>query len=181
MNTHWVYSMPGSLVITAILAWPVSRQESEGLLKRIRFCVLSMLGVALLVWGIRQPPKGFHGAMSYMTVAGPVITMVAGSFLILLWAERINGMLTDLLLGCVDSSDERRENPKDDLRQLEMPDRLFFRSGYGRRPLHRCDRFIASNYTYWAGNSDTSRIVNSPRMVKKFRGRFSNLNGFLIF
>lgn len=112
MNTHWIYTVPGSLVIAALLSWPMSRQDSQSLFERIRFCLLSMLGYALLIWGFRQQPNGFHGNMGFLTVDGPVIALMAAAFLILLWFDKVIGTMTDMLLGCMDFPDDSSWNPE---------------------------------------------------------------------
>ena len=185
MNTHWIYSVPGSLVIAAFLAWPMSEQDSLGLFERIRFCLFSMLGFALLVWGFRQQPNGFHGEMGFLTVDGPVIAIMATTFLILLWFERVIGMMADTLLGCMDFPDDSQWDPKYETRQIEEAVKLF-RRGKRHRALHLCNRIIASNsqYTstantlvYWIENPGTLRFNKPPHTTLVFKGRFSILNG----
>ena len=182
MNAHWVYTIPGSLVITAILAWPMSRQDSQNLFERIRFCVLSMLGVALFVWGAGRFPQSIHDNMSCLAVAGPVIAVMAAAFLILLWLERVNGMLTDLLLGsiCADVLDDSKWDPTLETRQIEEAVQLL-RRGHRRRALRLCNRIIASDsryastattLAYWIENPGTLRIHTPPRSTIRVKGRF---------
>lgn len=184
MNTQWIYTVPGSFVIAAFLAWPMSRQDSDNLFERIRFCLLSMLGFAVLVWGSQQQPNSFHGDMGFLTVDGLVIAMMATAFLILLWFEKVIGMMTDLLFGCIDFSDDSQWDSKYETRQIEEAVQLY-RRGKRHRALRLCNRIIESNsqYTstattlaYWIGNPGTLRFVRAPRTKLIFKGRFSSLN-----
>ena len=184
MNTHWFYTVPGSLLVAAFLAWPISQQDSESLFDRIRFCLFSMLGFALLVWGFRQQPNGFHEGMGLLTADGPVIAMMAATFLILLWFDKVIGTMADMLLGCMDFPDDSQWDPKSETRQIEEAVQLF-RRGKRRRALRLCNRIIASNsqYTstantlaYWIENPGTLRFNNPPRTTLVFKGRFSSLN-----
>ena len=184
MITHWIYSVPGSLFIAAFLAWPMSRQDSETLFERLRFCGLSMLGVALLVWGFSQPLVGFHGEMGFFTVDGSVVALTAATFLILLWFDKVTGMMTDLLLGAMDFPDDSEWDSKYESRQIEEAVQLF-RRGKRRRALRLCNRIIESNsqYTatattlaYWIENPGRLRFNNPPRTTLKYKGRFSGLN-----
>lgn len=180
MNTHWIYTVPGSLVIAALLAWPMSQQDSRSLFERIRFCLLSMLGFALLVWGFRQEPKGFNGVMGFLTLDGPVIALMATAFLILLWFEKAIGMMTDLLLGCFDFPDDSQWDLKYETRQIEEAVQLF-RRGKRHRALRLCNRIIESNsqyastattLAYWIENPGTLRFIRPPRTAPIFEGRF---------
>ncbi len=186
MNTNWIYTVPGSLVIAALLAWPMSRQDSENLFERVRFCLLSMLGCALFAWGFQQQPNGFHANMSFLTVDGHVIAMMAAMFLILLWAEKVVGMLTDSVLGCIDFPDDCQWDPAYETTQIEEAVQLY-RSGKLQRASRLCNRIIESNsqyastattLAYWIENPGTLRFISPPRTTIKFKGRFSNFNGF---
>ena len=186
MNTHWIYTVPGSLVIAALLAWPMSRQDSENLFERIRFCLLSMLGGALLAWGFQQQPNGFRENMSFLMVDGHVITMMAAIFLMLLWVEKVVGMLADSVLGCIDFPDDCQWDPTYETRQIEEAVQLF-RSGKLHRASRLCNQIIESNsqyastattLAYWIENPGTLRFISPPRTTIKFKGRFSNFNGF---
>ena len=189
MNTHWIYTLPGSLVIAALLAWPMSQQDSQTLYERIRFCLLTMLGFALLIWGSCQQPNGFHGSMGYLTVDGSTIAMMAAAFLILLWFDKAIGMMADTLLGSMDFPDDSPCDPKYEARQMEEAVQLF-RSGKPRRALRLCNRIIESNskymstattLTYWIENPGTLRFNKPPRTMLKFKGKFSSLNRLLTF
>jgi hypothetical protein len=189
MNTHWIYSVPESFLIAALLAWPMSQQESQSLFERIRFCLLSMVGFALLVWGLQQQPNSFHGAMGFLTVDGSVIAMMATTFLILLWFDKVIGMMTDMLLGCMDFPDDSPWDPKYEARQIEEAAQLF-RKGKHHRALRLCNRIIESNsqYTstattlaYWIENPGTLRFIKPPRTALVFKGKFSCLNRLWTF
>ncbi len=184
MNTHWLYSVPGSLLIAAFLAWPISQQDSQSLFERIRFCLLSMLGFALLAWGFQQQPNGIHGSMGLLTVDGSVIIMMATAFLILLWFDKVTGMMTEMLLGCMDFRDDSSWDPKYEAKQIEKAVRLF-RGGRRHRALRLCHRIIKSNsqYTssattlaYWIENPGTLRFNRPLRTTLLFKGRFASLN-----
>jgi hypothetical protein len=187
MNTHWIYTVPGSLVIAALLAWPMSEKDSETLFERVRFCLLSMLWGTLLVWGFRQPPAGFHENMGILTVDGSVVAFTAAVFLIILWFDKMTGMLTDLVLGCVDFPDDSSWDPTYETKQIEKAVQLFQR-GRRHRALRLCHRIIESNsqYTstastlaYWIENPCTLRFNRPPRITLVFKGRFSSLNRLL--
>jgi hypothetical protein len=184
MNTYWIYTVPGSFLIAAILAWPMSQKESQSLFDRIRFCLLSMMGFALLIWGLQQPPNGFHGGMGFLMVDGSVIAMMAVAFLMLLWFDKVTGMMADMLLGCMDVSDDSPWDSKYETRQIEQAVQLY-RRGKRNRALRLCNRIIESNsqYTstattlaYWIENPDTLRFIKPPRTSLRFKGRFSSLN-----
>jgi hypothetical protein len=181
MNAHWIHIMPGGLVTTAILAWLVSRQGSESLFERIRFCLASMLVVAALVWEFQLHPTGFHEDTGCLTVDGIVMAIMATAFLALLWIGKVRGMLTGLLFGCVDSSDDRQWDSTGDARQIETAARLF-RNGNHRRALRLCNWIIASNsqyastaatLVYWIENPGTLRFFNPPRTTIKLKERCS--------
>jgi hypothetical protein len=189
MNAHWVYTVPGSLIIAALLAWPMSQQDSQTLYERIRFCLLTMLGFALVIWGSGQQPNGFHGNMGYLTVDGSTIAMMAAAFLILLWFDKATGMMADTLLGCMDFPDDSPCDPKYEARQMESAVQLF-RSGKPRRALRLCNRIIeshsqymstATTLAYWIENPGTLRFNNPPRTTLIFKGRFSGLNHLWTF
>jgi len=163
--------MPGSLAITAILAWLVSRQGSGSLFERIRFCLASVLVVAVLVWGFQLHLKGFHEDMGYMTVDGTATAIMATAFLALLWIGRVRGLMTDFLFDSIDSSDDCQWDLTGGARQIAKAARLY-RSGKCRRALRLCNGIIASNsqYTstartlvYWIENPGTLRFFKVPR------------------
>ncbi len=181
--------MPGSLVIAALLTWPMSRQDTQNLFQRIRFCLLSMLGFALVIWGSRQQPNGFNENMGFMTIDGSVIAMMAATFLILLWFEKAIGLMTDMVLGCMDFPDDSSWDSEYEARQIEEAVQLF-RSGKLNRALRLCNRIIESNsqYTstattlvYWIENPGTLRFVRTPRATLLFKRRFSGLNNLWTF
>ena len=185
MNTQWIYSVPGSFATAAFLAWPISEQDSLSLYERVRFCLFSMLGYALLVWGLKQQPNGFHVDMDFLTVDGLVIAMTAATFLILLWVEKVNAMMADLALGCIDCSDNSQCDSKFETRQIEEAVQLY-RRGEHHRAMCLCKRIIESNsqYTsaattlaYWIENPGTLRFNKPPRTKLVFKGKFSSLNG----
>ena len=189
MNTHWIYTVPGSLIIAALLAWPMSEQNSESLYERIRFCLLSMLGGALLVWGFRQPSSGLNGNLGFLTVDGPVVVLMAVIFLMMLWFNKVIGMMSDLLLGCFDVPDHSPWDANYETGQIEKAVQLFQR-GRRHRALRLCHRIIESNsqYTstattlaYWIENPEGIRFIKPSRTRLVFRGRFSSLNRFLAF
>jgi hypothetical protein len=189
MNAHWIYTVPGSLVIAAILAWPMSQQDSQNMFQRIRFCLLSMLGYALLVWGFRQQPNGFHGDTGFLTIDGALIAMMATAFLMLLWFDKVTGMMTDMLLGCMEFPDDSQWDPKYETRQIEKAGQLF-RRGRRHRALRLCNRIIESDsqYTstaatlaYWIENPGTLRFDRPPRTTLLFKGRFASLNRLFSF
>ncbi len=178
--------MPGTLAIAAFLAWPMSRQDSESLFERVRFCLLSMLGCALFAWGYRQQANGFQASMSFLTVDGNVIAMMAAMFLILLWTEKIVGLMTNSVLGCIDFSDDCRWDLAYETRQIEEAVQLY-RSGKLYRASRLCNQIIESNsqyaatastLAYWIEHPGTLRFISPPRTTIKFKGRFSNFNGF---
>lgn len=181
--------MPGSVILAALLAWPVSGQDSTSLYERIRFCLLSMLGGAFLVWGLRQPVIGWHGNLGSLIGFGLVVALLSAIFLIRLWFDKFVGMLSDLLLGCFDVSDHSRWDMNSETRQIEKAVRLY-RRGRRRRALRQCNRIIESNsqfastattLAYWIENPVGIRFVNTPRTKLAFRGRFSSLNRLLTF
>ena len=188
MNTHWIYTVQGSVVIVALLAWPISEKDSKNLLDRIRFCLLSMLGGALLVWGFRQPPSGLHANMDFITALdGSVVAFTAAVFLIMLWFDKMTGMLTDLVIGCVDFPDSSSWDPKYETKQIEKAVQLY-RRGRRHRALRLCHRIIESNnqYTstastlaYWIENPCTLRFHRPPLTALVFKGKFSSLNSLL--
>ena len=188
MNTHWIYTVPGSIIIVALLAWPISEKDSKNLLDRIRFCLLSMLGGALLVWGFRQPPAGLRANMDYITaVDGLVVALTAGMFLIMLWFDKMTGMMTDLVLGCVDFPDDSPWDSDYETKQIEKAIQLF-RRGRRHRAARLCHRIIKTNsqYTstattlaYWIENPGTLRFNRPPCTTLVFKGRFSCLNRLL--
>ena len=189
MNIHWIYTVPGSLIITALLAWPMSEQDSKTLSERIRFCLLSMLGGALLAWGFRQPQADFHGNMGFMTVDGPMVALMAAMFLILLWVNKVTGMMTDLLLGCFDVPDNSCWDMNYETRQIEQAVRLY-RRGRRQRALRLCNRIVESNsqfaatattLSYWIENPDRYKFIMPPRTKLVFKGRLSGLNRLLAF
>jgi hypothetical protein len=189
MNIHWIHTVPGSLVIAALLAWPMSKQESETLFERIRFCLLSMLGGALLVWGIQQPPADFHGNMGFLTIDGPVVALMAAGFLVMLWFDKATGMLTDLLLGCIEVPDHSDWDMNYESRQMEQAVQLY-RRGRRQRALRLCNRIIQSNSPYtatattlafWINNPDRFRLISPPRTTLVFKGKFAGLNRLLTF
>jgi len=180
MNTHWIYTVPGSLVIAALLAWPVSEKDSETLFERLRFCLLSMLGGALLVWGFRQPLAGFHENMGILMVDGSVVAFTAAVFLVMLWFDKMTGMFTDLVLGCVDFPDNSSWDPTYETKQIEKAVQLFQR-GRRHRALRLCRRIIESNsqysstastLAYWIGNPCTLRFNRLPRTTLVSREDF---------
>ena len=181
--------MPGSLIIAALLAWPMSQYDTENLFQRIRFCLLSMLGGAILVWGFRQPPADPHGNMSFLTVDGPVVAFMAAGFLIMLWFDKFTGMMTDLVLGCIDVQDNSYGDFNHETRQMEEAVQLY-RRGRRRRALRLCNRIIESNSQYaatantlvfWIENPDRFRFIKPPRTALKFKGRFASLNRLLVY
>jgi hypothetical protein len=162
----------------------MSEQDSLSLYDRIRFCLFSMLGFALLVWGLKQQPNGFHVDMDFLTVDGLVIAMMAAAFLILLWVEKVNAMMADLALGCIDCSDDSQWDSKSETSQIEEAVQLY-RRGEHHRAMCLCKRIIESNsqYTatattlaYWIENPGTLRFNNPPRTKLVFKGKFSSLN-----
>jgi len=162
----------------------MSEQDSLSLYDRIRFCLFSMLGFALLVWGLKQQPNGFHVDMDFLTVDGLVIAMMAAAFLILLWVEKVNAMMADLALGCLDCSDDSQWDSKSEPSQIEEAVQLY-RRGEHHRAMCLCKRIIESNsqYTatattlaYWIENPGTLRFNNPPRTKLVFKGKFSSLN-----
>jgi hypothetical protein len=180
MNMHWIYTVPGSLVIAALLAWPVSRQDSEDLSDRIRFCLLSMLGGALLVWGFQQPLAGFHGDPGFFAVNRFVIAMMATAMLTWLWLGKIAGMVSDTLFGCVDFSDDTELDVTYETRQIEEAVQLF-RRGKRRRALRLCNRIIESDSQYastattlafWIENPGRLRLFSPARTTLRERKRF---------
>jgi hypothetical protein len=186
LNTNWIYTVPGSLVIAALLAWPMSRQDSENMFERVRFCLLTMLGGALLAWGFQQPPNGFHANMGFLTFDGHVMTVMAAMFLILLWVEKIVGMVTNSVFGCIDFPDDSQWDLAYETRQIEEAVQLF-RSGKLHRASRLCNQIIESNsqyastattLAYWIENPGTLRFITPPRTTLKFKGRFSGFNGF---
>ncbi len=182
MNTHWIHTVPGSLIIAAFVAWPMSRQDSANVHERIRFCLLSMLGFALLVWGFQQPPTGFHGSLGVFTVNGFVVAMMATVFLALLWFPRVADMMTETLLGFTDFPNDDQADLKYETRQIEEAVQLF-RRGKRRRALRLCNRIIQSNSQYtstattlafWIENPGRLEFARHPRAKLKFKGRFSD-------
>ena len=119
MNTHWIYTLQGSLIITALLAWPMSGQDSVSLFERIRFCLLSMLGGGLLAWGFRQP-SAFHEYLGFLTVDGPMVAFMSVVFLIMLWFDKVTGMVTDVLCGCIELPDNSRWDMNYETRQIQQ-------------------------------------------------------------
>ena len=146
-----------------------------------------MLGFALVIWGSRQQPNGFHETMGYLTVDGSTIAMMASAFLILLWFDKAIGMMADTLLGCMDFPDDSPCDLKYEARQMEEAVQLF-RSGKRRQALCLCNRIIESNsqymstattLAYWIENPGTLRFNKPPRTTLIFKGRFSSLNHLL--
>jgi hypothetical protein len=167
----------------------MSRQDSQSLFERFRFCLLSMLGFALLVWGFRQPTGGFHQDFSFFSVDGPVVALMAMAFLILLWFDKGVGLMTDMLLGCVDFPDDSPMDPDYETRQMEKAAQ-FYRRGKRHRALRLCNRIIESNspYTstavtlaYWIENPGRLRFIQPTRTPLRFKGRFSSLNHLWTF
>lgn len=172
--------------MVAFLVWPMSQQDSNHWFERIGFCLLSILGVAFLLWGIQQPTAGFQTDFGRLTINGFVITIMAAIFLLLLWIERFNGMLTDLVIGCLDFSDHRPWDLERETKQIEAAFQLY-RSGKRRRALRLCNRIIASNSQYastaatlahWIENPVRLKIIEPPRTTIKFAGSLSKFNGF---
>lgn len=189
MNTHWIYTAPGSLIFAALMSWPMSGQDSKTLSDRVRFCLLSMLGGTLLVWGFRQPVAGFHGNVGFLTMDGSVVTLMSVVFLILLWFEKFTGMLTDLLLGWADVSDNSRWDMNYEARQMEKAVQLY-RRGSCQRALRLCNRIIESNsqyaatattLAYWIENPDRFKLIKPSRTPLIFKGRFAGFNRLLTF
>lgn len=185
MNADSIYTLPGSLAATAFLAWPLSRCGSGSLAERIKFCLFSLLGVAALAWDIQPHAKAFHGPVRDVAVAGTLIAAMAATFLLILWIEKINELLTDLLFGFIDSSDDRPLVLAEDPKQIEKAGRLF-REGKHRRALRLCHRIIESNsqyastaatFAYWIENPGTVKILKPPRIAIRLKGRLSRLNG----
>jgi hypothetical protein len=110
--------------------------------------------------------------------------MMAVAFLMLLWFDKVTGMMADMLLGCMDVSDDSPWDSKYETRQIEQAVQLY-RRGKRNRALRLCNRIIESNsqYTstattlaYWIENPDTLRFIKPPRTSLRFKGRFSSLN-----
>jgi hypothetical protein len=182
MNTHWFHTAPAFLVLAAVLAWPVSRQDARNMSDRIHFCLLTMLGSALLIWGFRQQPSGIYGQMTLRAIEGLLIGLMAAMFLIMLWFDKIVGVVVDVLLGCLDFSDDSFGDPRYETRQIEQAVHLF-RRGKRRRALRLCNRIIASKSQYaatattlahWIENPCALRFHRPPRSSVRFRGRFSD-------
>lgn len=189
MITNWIYTVPGSLIIAALLAWPMSAQDSQSLFERIRFCLSTMLGFAVVVWGSRQQPNDFHENMGFQTVVGLMIAMMAAAFLIWLWFDKVTGMMADILLGCTDSPDDSPCDPKYEAGQIEEAVQLF-RRGKRRRALRLCNRIIeshsqhtpaAATLAFWIENPGTMRFFRPPRTALACRGRSSRWNCLWIF
>jgi purine-cytosine permease-like protein len=157
MNTHWFYTMPG-VVITAILVWPLSRRDSEGLFERVRFCLFSMLGVAFLVWGCQ---KDFDESVGWLTVIGPVIAMMAGVFLVLFWLEKFSGKLTNLSLYCFFSPDDVSWGPEMETKLINTAFEQFWR-GERQRALRLCHLIIKSNSQYASTASTLAYWIEHP-------------------
>ncbi|MGO8764986.1 MAG: hypothetical protein ACLQSR_07615 [Limisphaerales bacterium] len=173
MYTQWFYTVPGSLVITAILVWPFSRQDSENWFERIRFCVLSMMGVAFLVWGCQED---LAKSVGWLTITGPVIAMMAGIFLVMLWLEKFTSLLTDLLLGCFIYSSDCPWDPEMETKQIESAIE-HFRKGERRGALRLCRQIIESHsqfmstartLAFWIEHPGGLRLIQPPRVEIKF-------------
>ena len=107
--------------------------------------------------------------------------MMAVVFLTLLWIGGVREMLTDLLFGYIDSSDDSRCDLTGGARQIDKAARLF-RSGKCRRALRLCNWIIASNsyyastattLVYWIKNPGTIRFFNPPRITIKLKEKYS--------
>lgn len=186
---HWIYTLPGSLVITALLAWPASRQGAPTFLERVGFCVLSMLGVSLFIWGFHQPAGGMNDNLDSLDLGGPVVGLVATAFLVWIWFDKVVGIISDLLLGCFEFSDQSRPDGNGEARQIQKAIRLY-RTGRHYRALRLCNQIIDSNsqhtsaaaaLAYWIERRNGIRFVENPRSNLTFRGKYSHLNWLFAF
>ena len=189
LNVNWIYTLPGSLLITAVLAWPVSKQGSSSLFERIRFCLASMLGVALFLWGFEQPARGMNDNLDPFQVVGSSAGVIAAAFLMWLWFDKLVGIVMDLLLGCFDILDQAREEGNLEVRQIKRAVRLY-RQGRHQLALRLCEQIIdeksryasaAATLAYWIEGPDGIKILENPRTALVFKGKYSDLNLLLMF
>ncbi len=113
--------------------------------------------------------------------ARSVVGMAAMVFLTLLLTGRINGMLTDLLFGCIDPCDDRTWDLSEDTKEIDKAARLF-RNGKCRRAMRLCNQIIASNsqyastaatLVYWIQNPGSLKFFSPPRITIKLKESYS--------